>query len=189
MKIGYSVQGSTDRAFLEGLRRRWCPDALTIEGRFRGSTKLSLRREYRKICDEFVARSVDVMVFLTDADEGPWRDVQKNERAHFPNEHLSLAIHGVADRNVECWICAAPDWAAREIGANAADLKCDDPKGAFEGALGINRDDKREDRIAELVRDAPMRRWLSNTSFRDFYEQIRDRGQQLSCAVENLLES
>lgn len=36
MSIGYSVEGATDRAFLKGLRRRWCPGAALIEGSFRG---------------------------------------------------------------------------------------------------------------------------------------------------------
>jgi len=45
MKIGYSVEGSTDRAVIRGLRRRWCPEAELIEGKVRGSTRLSLRRE------------------------------------------------------------------------------------------------------------------------------------------------
>ena len=70
MRIGYSVQGTTDRALLEGLRRRWCPHAELLEGPFRGSTRASLRREYHKICQAFVAQSVEVMVFLTDADVG-----------------------------------------------------------------------------------------------------------------------
>ena len=188
MKIGYSVQGSTDRAFLEGLKRRWCRDALTIEGGFRGSTKLSLRREYRKICEEFLARSVDVMVFLTDADEGSWHETKKDQISRFPDDCASLAILGVAERNVECWICADPEWLARELDVDKARFTEDDPKGAFEHTMGIDRDDKKEEEIAELVRRAPMKDWLSNPSFQDFYEQVRDKGQQLGCAVENLLD-
>jgi hypothetical protein len=45
MKIGYSVEGSTDRAVLKGLQRRWCPSAELLEGRFRGTTGQSARRE------------------------------------------------------------------------------------------------------------------------------------------------
>ena len=188
MKIGYSVQGSTDRALLEGLRRRWCPNAQAVEGRFRGSTKLSLRREYRNICDEFLARGVDVMVFLTDADEAPWRDVQRNERSKFPRECLSLAVHGVADRNVESWLCAAPEWLGRRLNAQPSTFRCDDPKAAFEKAIAMDRDDRRENEIAELVKNAPLQEWLTSESFEDFYEQVRSRGQQLGRAVENILD-
>lgn len=189
MKIGYSVQGSTDRAVLEGLRKRWCRDADAVEGRFRGSTNLSLRREYRKICDEFLARSVTVMVFLTDSDEGPWREVQKNERSKFPAEWLSFAIHGVADRNVECWICAAPAWLGSELHVDPSRFTCAGPKAAFEKAMGISRDDKKEREISELVHRAPLQEWLSNESFEDFYGQVRSRFSELDCSVENLLDN
>ncbi len=50
MKIGYCVEGSTDRGFVKGLTDRWCPQAEFIEGRFRGSTGLRLRAEIPQIC-------------------------------------------------------------------------------------------------------------------------------------------
>lgn len=189
MNIGYSVQGSTDRAFLVGLKTRWCPDANLIEGRFRGSTRDSLRREYRKICAEFQEKSVDVMVFLTDADTGEWREVQKNERAKFPAEHLNRAIHGVAQRNVECWICAAPEWLAKKLDVAVDAFRAHDPKKAFEQALEIDRDDRKEAEIAALVCQAPLKDWLTNPSFDDFYEQARDLSQQFGCLIENLREA
>lgn len=52
MSIGYSVEGATDRAFLEGLRKRWYPDAVLIEGSFRGASGISLRRDIPRICRE-----------------------------------------------------------------------------------------------------------------------------------------
>ena len=45
MKIGYYVQGDTDEAVVWGLAKRWCPDAELAEGRFRGASKESFRRE------------------------------------------------------------------------------------------------------------------------------------------------
>jgi len=69
MKIGYSVEGSTDRAFLEGLRRRWCPQAELIEGRFRGRSGQSQRREIPQTCLELVTKGTEVVVFLRDANE------------------------------------------------------------------------------------------------------------------------
>ena len=188
MRIGYSVEGSTDRALLEGLRRRWCPGADFVEGPFRGSTRESLRREYRKICAQVLAQRADVMVFLTDAGDERWQDVQRTERSKFPQDCLGLAVHGVAERNVECWLCSAPGWLAGQLRAEAPPFGCANPKGAFEAALGVSRDDMKEEEIAELVRRAPLRDWLSNRSFRDFYDQLRDRSQQLGCAIENLLD-
>jgi len=189
MTIGFSVQGSTDRALIRGLHVRWCEGAKLIEGPFRGSTRESLRREYRKICEALVEQGVDAMVFLTDADTRGWREVQRDERLKFPDEHLGRAIHGVADRNVECWICAEPDWLATELHADAARFRCEDPKGAFENALGIDRDDRKENEIADLVRRAPLRSWLENRSFEDFYEQVRCHALQRGCCVENLREA
>lgn len=189
MKIGYSVQGSTDRAFLMGLQERWCPDAEVVQGPFRGVTGYSLRREYTKICDEFAFKSVDVMVFLTDADDKEWRQVKKNERSCFPQERLALAIHGVADRNIECWLCADPDYIAQRLGIPAEEVRVADPKGRFESAIGIDRSDRKEGEITDLVKEAPLRSWLRNPSFEDFYEQALKMSQLRGCKIENIRQT
>jgi hypothetical protein len=186
MTIGYAVEGSTDRAFVTGLRERWCPQALLVEGAFRGSTGLSLRREYKKICDEFAIKGVNVMVFLTDGNGADWRDVQKNEREHFPEERRDQAIHGVCDRNIESWICRDRHWISHRLGGEAATFEVEDPKHAFERAIGITRDDRKEAEIAALVAAAPLNNWLSAPSFEDFYEQARDLSQTKTCEIENL---
>ncbi len=185
MMIGFSVQGSTDRALVRGLKDRWCPSAGLIEGSFRGTTRQSLRREYQKICDELAAKGATAMIFITDGDGADWRTVLRNERQRFPQGRLIQSVHGVADRNIECWICADPAWLAQQVGENALIFRTVDPKQAFERALGINRDDKKEDEIADLVRRAPVRSWLSNASFEDFYERIRDLSQLLGCEIQN----
>jgi hypothetical protein len=184
--IGYSVEGSTDRALIKGLHMRWCPEAPLIEGAFRGATSLSLRREYSKICAEFTMKGVDVMVFLTDGNAQDWREVQRNERDHFPQARLGFAIHGVPDRNVECWICQDRVWIAGQLGVTRDSLEGEDPKSAFERAMDITRDDKKETEIAELVRQAPLHSWLLSVSFEDFYEQVRDASQRSECEIENL---
>ena len=48
MKIGCYVQGAADEAFVHGLAERWCPDAELAEGKFRGSSRESFRREIEK---------------------------------------------------------------------------------------------------------------------------------------------
>ena len=64
MKIGYSVEGSTDRAVIMGLKHRWCPKAeRPIEGGFRGTSGLSRFRELPKICVELMSKGVDLIVF------------------------------------------------------------------------------------------------------------------------------
>jgi hypothetical protein len=186
MKIGFSVEGSTDRAVLTGLRDRWCPSVTLVPGRFRGSTKQSLRREFQRTCDELLLAGVDVIVFLTDAGAADWREVQANERAKLPKECLHCLLLGVPDQNIESWLCADAEWLASKLGGSPDLLRSKDPKRAFEQAVGIDRDDRRENEIAALIREAPLRRWLANGSFADFYEQARDLSQQLGCSVENL---
>jgi hypothetical protein len=187
MRIGFSVEGSTDRAFICGLKDRWCPAAILEEGAFRGTTALSRRRECKRICEEFLLKGVDVMIFLTDANDGPWREVRDEERAKFPADHLFQCVHGVPDRNIECWICAAPEWLAEQLGVDASPFRDADPKGAFESAMHITRDDKKEGRIAELIAIAPMGSWLERSrSFEDFYDSLRAFSLRLGCEIENL---
>ena len=61
----------------------------------------------------------------------------------------------------------------------------------FESALGItvrNRRDKEEE-IAGLVQAAPLRKWLDNRSFEDFYEKLWRKSKELGCQIDNLRES
>ena len=194
MRIGYAVQGSTDRAFLYGLKDRWCEDAEMVEGAFRGSTGLSLRRELTKICNElFWHKACDVIVFLSDADEVNWREIQRREVNKLPDSIRPFAVYGMADRNIECWLCADARYIAERTERAAEDFAVADPKGAFESAMHISRDDRRETEIAELVREAGanvLRRWLEkNRSFEDFYDQLRAVSRQRGCVIENLRAS
>jgi len=100
-----------------------------------------------------------------------------------------MAIHGVADRNIECWICADPQYVAHALGVRVQELLVSDPKGRFESALGIGGGDLKENEITRLVRDAPLHAWLQKPSFEDFYEQVRDVGQRRGCQIENLRDS
>jgi len=193
MKIGYSVEGSTDRAFVKGLVERWCPGADLVEGSFRGSTGVSRRREIPKICRELTVaeKAATLIVFLTDSnddDADSWREVLKAEEGRVPDEFKHLAIVGVCQRNIECWLCADADWLAGMLGRKPDDYRVADPKGPFEEALGITRFDRKEAEIAGLVREAPLRNWLRNLSFENFYEQSWQKSKQLDCPMENLRE-
>lgn len=188
MKIGYSVEGATDRALVVGLKRRWCEHAELVEGHFRGTTGQSRHRELPRICDELALKGADVMVFLSDANGREWRKVLAEERTRFPADRIAVSVIGVADRNVECWICCDANYVAGRIGGPSALFSVADPKGSFEGAMGISRANRKEREIAELVEKAPLHHWLRNDSFRDFYEQARDLSQRQDCQIENLLD-
>lgn len=188
MKIGYSVEGATDRALLTGLKRRWCPGAEMLEGHFRGTTGQSRHRELPRICEELALKGADVLVFLSDANDRPWRDVLREERSRFPAQRAAAAVIAVASRNVESWICADPNYVAGHCGMPASLLAVEDPKGPFEGAMAITRANRREPEIARIVEEAPLHSWLRNESFRNFYEQARDLSQRNGCQIENLLE-
>jgi len=110
MSIGYSVEGATDRAFLTGLQRRWCPDAILIEGAFRGTSGVSLRRDLPRICQELAHKGAQVFVFLTDANKQDWRQMKQRESQLIPVEYQDLALYGVADRNIECWLFEQTTW-------------------------------------------------------------------------------
>jgi len=125
----------------------------------------------------------------TDGDGADWREVQRVERAKFPANRLFMAIHGVPDRNIECWICADADFIAGRLSIPADQLRVPDPKGRFESALGIERDDRKEAEIEALILAALLRVWLRNPSFADFYDQARSLGQRLGCLVPNIYEA
>lgn len=164
-----------------------------VEGAFRGSTGRSLRRELAKICDDLFARKAcDVLVFLSDADEADWRSIQRNEVEKLPDHFRAFAVYGMADRNIECWLCAHADYIAGHTRRDAADFRVADPKGAFESAMNITRDDKREAEIAALVTEAPfavLKVWHGQPSFEDFFDQLWAVSRQRGCEIENLRES
>jgi hypothetical protein len=169
--IGYSVEDATHRAFLKGLRQRWCPDAELIEGSFRGASGLSLRRDIPRICRELDHKGASVAVFLTDANKQDWRQVKQQESNCVPPEFSYRTLYGVADRNIECWLAADRDYLARRLGISPGPLKASDPKGVFEHTLGITSYDRKEEEIAAIVCDAPLWSWLKlSPSFESFYE-------------------
>ena len=186
MRIGWIVQGSTDKAFLVGLKNRWCPDASMHELGFRGT---ELRpRKYAKACKEGRLKGIDVVVILTDSDSRDLNSVYKEESKHLSGlEHYTIL--GVAARNIECWICADADYVASRCGCDAGRLRVENPKDAFQRAVGITRD-KKEPEIAELVREYPsLRPMLDNTSFSRFYDDVRDFAQLNGCSIPNEREN
>jgi hypothetical protein len=188
MKIGYCVEGSTDRAVLHGLRQRWCPHVVLIEGRFRGTSGERQRREIPRVCAELMDRGAKVIIFLRDANNESWREVLKADEERCRADHKHLTIFGVCDRNVECWLCADADWIAKGTGRQPNEFRVADPKDLFEEAIGITRLDKKEEEIAAMVEQARLKNWLSNPSFEEFYERIWRKSKERGCRIENLRE-
>jgi hypothetical protein len=198
MKIGYCVEGATDRAVVVGLQRRWCPEAELVQGKFRGTTGLRLRAEIPSICAELDAKGCDVIVFLTDANTSSSEevaDIEEAQKRHVPASLASRVLSGVAVRNIEGWLCSDRDWVAGQTGRRPAEFAVDDPKGMFESAMGITSSDRQETRIADLVYDAPLRQWMSRSrSFERFYEDARGLsrsavGKSLGCSMPNEREN
>lgn len=189
MRIGYSVEGSTDRAVLTGLKQRWCPDAELFPGSFRGMTRTSRFREIPQICQELQSKGVDMIVMLTDSnddDQKAWRKVRQSELGRVSPSHHHLVVVGVCQRNVECWLCADPDWLAARTGRQRAEFAVDDPKGVFESAMHITTFDRKEPEIAALVQGAPLHTWLQNRSFESFYDDLWQKSIASGCRIENL---
>ncbi|MFH0823057.1 MAG: hypothetical protein V2B18_09935 [Pseudomonadota bacterium] len=186
MKAGYSVEGSTDRAFLRGLRDRWCPAVELVEGRFRGRSGQSQRREIPKTCIELSSKGAELIILMRDANDEYWRDVLKADSGRCADEHRHFVVFAVCDRNIECWLCADRNWIAYRTGRAATEFAVANPKVVFESAMQITTFEKREDEIASMVRAAPLHRWLSNKSFEAFYESLRQMSKDFTCRIENL---
>jgi len=189
MRIGYSVEGHTDKALLWGLRNRWCPQAELVQGRFRGESGQSLRREIRKTCTELCSKGVDIIIFLCDANRERWREVLRRCNTRCGPQHQHLTVFGVCDRNVECWLCSDVEWIAQRTRRSANEFRVDDPKGVFESAMGITTFDPKENEIADLVQEAPLNSWLTKRSWEDFYDKLWQKAKEHNCTIENLRES
>ncbi len=185
MKVGFCVEGSTDKWLLHGLRARWCPNVEMIQGRYRGSFR---RREIPNACLELRTKGADLIILLRDANDENWRDVARCDRDACKLEDEHVVVVGVCDRNVECWLVADPQYAAQKTGLPEHDFRVEDPKKVFTRAMGITRlDDKCDDLIAYVV-SAPLHRWLSNDAFKTFYGQLWQKSKQFNCSLENLME-
>ena len=194
MRIGYYVQGAADEAFVRGLRKRWCPNVELAEGRFRGESKESFRREISKaLIGLRDGKCCDVLIVLTDADKNPWKEVKRREWKTVPAECRHITAFGVADRNIESWLSIDRKDLARELGCKPDEIPPGDPSGFVKGRFGLGeRDVRREEakkRVEDFVARVPMKSWIENSdSFKDFYERVRDLSIQNKCALPNDME-
>jgi len=187
MKVAFCVEGNVDRAVLQGLRDRWCPEAELLEGRFRGQLS---RSQIPKECRILTAKGADLVVFLRDANRENWREVLRADEAKCPLEYRHRVVFGVCDRNAECWLAADPDHLASHVGRARAEFAADDPAPAVKAAFGLFGFDKelQEPRVACYVATAPLKRWLVNKSFEDFFGRLWQKSKELGCSIENLRE-
>ena len=191
MKIGYYVQGDIDEAVVKGLAKRWCPDAELIRGPFRGSTRVSLKRELRialsmNLKDD---KGCDILVVLTDADANRWRDVKRRESGRIPEDCQHLTLFGVADRNIECWLAIDRSALARELECQVEDIPTDDPSDFIKRRFELTERDKKQNakaRVCDYVAQVSLKTWIEGSdSFEDFYEQARDLATQNACSIPN----
>ena len=190
MKVGYYVQGDADEAVVRGLADRWCPGVELAEGRFRGSSGESFRREIRKaLLDLKDSKACDAVVVLTDADANRWQDVKRREWSRVPDDCRHLTLLGVADRNVECWLAADRGALAVELECRAEEIPKDDPSAFVKRRFGLTDRDRREaakDRVREYVAQASLRSWIgASASFASFHDDARGLAKQTRCAIPN----
>jgi hypothetical protein len=159
-----------------------------VEGKFRGQTGTSRHREIPKICLELSHKGVDLIVFLTDSNVNPWREVKSTDAEKCPPNYQHLSVFGVCCRNAECWLASDTGHIARHSRRNEAEFRQDDPKGIVESVFGITGTDKQEEKIADFVRNAPLHRWLTNPSFEDFFDPLWQKSRERGCRIENLRE-
>jgi hypothetical protein len=195
MRVGYYVQGAADEAFVWGLVGRWCPHTQMAEGKFRGSSRTSFRREIEKaLWDLRDDKRCDVLVVLTDSDVAPWREVRKREWNRVPEDCRHLCVYGVAERNIECWLAVDRVALARELRCEPHEIPSADPAGFVKRRFGLGeRDTARDDakdRVKQFVCRVPMKPWIDGSeSFRTFYTDCRALAAQLHCEMPNEMES
>lgn len=194
MKIGYYVQGDADEAVIWGLAQRWCPDAELAQGKFRGTSGESFRREISKSLRALKYEGCDILVVLTDADANPWRDVKRRESAKIPTDYEHLTLFGVADRNIECWLAIDRGALADELECRVEDIPSVDPSHFVKRGFGLtNRKKKKaaKARVRDYVARASLKAWIEGSdSFRDFYNGARRLAAgQNKCSIRNEWEN
>ncbi len=194
MKIGFYVQGDMDEAIVRGLAARWCPEAELAEGRFRGSSRISFRREIRKsLRDLRDAKACDVLVVLTDADAGHWREVKTRESARVPDDCRHMTVFGVADRNAECWLAIDRGALAAVLQCGVEDIPDGDPSGFVKRSFGLTDRATREAaraRVRDYVAHAELKSWIDGSdSFEEFYGDARRLARRTACPFPNEREN
>ena len=192
MRIGYYVQGAMDESVVRGLAKRWCPDAELADGRFRGSSGESFRREIRKSLMSLKdGKECDVLVVLTDADANPWRKVKQRESSRIPDDCKHLTLFGVADRNIECWLAADRSALADELDCRVEDIPVlpEDPSGFVKGGFerrARNRGQDVRECVSGYVERALLKPWIAKSvSFEAFYEDARRLALLTECPFPN----
>lgn len=188
-------QGPNDRGFVEGLKHRLgCEAALRDYAqdpnlRIRGQ---SMRRgEWRILQDSLRSVHVDLIVRLTDADEGRPQTVENEERSRCPDALRGILVIGVCDRCVESWMTLDMNYASNALGL-PVDGFPNDPISRAQFVKGhIRRSAADEDYhafVSGFVRDAPpdaFTSWLRDRSFQRFYDACRAAAARADCPIRD----
>ena len=177
-------------AVLEGLRRRFCPEASAVRGGIRMPLGPGAKRRLRQA---FVVHQSDGEVtlglLLVDADDEGWAARARGQHQRMPEELRDLLAVGVPDRDVECWLAADPhDLAAKVGGDEQAMLRArqQDLKALVHGAFRQAAD--REgvglyDLMASFVESAELREWFEQTSFEEFWHECQALARRVECEL------
>lgn len=190
IRIGYAVEGWRDRAFLQGLAARpgWCPGAVLKEIRYRGRGGPSLKGELAKTCKQaLLDGDTDFIVILRDANKEDWQAVRTRESGRIPEQARHCTVYAVAARNIEDWLGADLGYLAQQLATPVEDLRAGDVQDALARIVGARATSEGETRIAAIVREAPLNRWIQcSRSFEAFYEDVRGLAKQSgACQIPN----
>ena len=182
-RIGIIYQDAYARGFLEGLQSRLqCKAELVPPSTSAGRSRHMTKAQARKASNYFRNRregSVDIVIRFTDADGKRWQDVKRDETSIFPDDAAELLVCGVAVENTEEWLASDPDYLARALEIQPADItNARDKSSVIKAAINRTLADgeRVSDVVARLVQETPphvFKRWLANEAFRDFYEGCR----------------
>ncbi len=180
MKIGFTCQGSSDEAFVNGLKERLCPGSKLERGPARGVSKISFRRDIPNILLGLKSNGCDVFIILHVSVNQDFRKVKREETKHVPGEYKDDVVYGVVNRNIECWLTIDPNYCLERFGTSPPkDIK--KRNSYFINSTGRARDHKKEE-IAAFVSEAPIKSWCDNDkSFEQFYVDLKGMAKRKNC--------
>lgn len=199
-KVILLAQGPNDVGFVRGLQRRLGCQAEMIDAkgdpglRLRGQTMTA--RDVKRTITKLHKEGGDLLVRLTDADKRPPQEILKAEKGRFVEQGEQRVVVGVCDPDVEAWITADLDYAARILDFKLQEVPKDrvGRSGFIKSRIeqkAMERSLTETDFVEQFIIEVPsevMKRWLSPHSgkaFRRFYDECVAAAQRADCPVQD----
>ena len=188
------VEGSVDRAFLRGLKERYCRTAQLVEGIYRGRSGATIRRELTiELPLLFKKEDCVFVVVLTDSNDQDWMTIFNREFNKVPVDLRYKTIYGVAQRNIECWLCLDRDALARRLNCEPQELDVPDPSRVVKRRFGFVRDpfenEQAEHLVSDFVSDSAYHTLTNrSSSFKHFWNQVREKAALANCQLSGSLD-